>query len=130
VSAPRPRRGDLVRAALLPLILLIELTGRPAAAEDPDRTRIDAEEAMEARWRERARELRERVEIARERLASAEADYESMRAVNHPRGEAKRAVIDRVEDAKHALADAEQQSAALEASAQAAGVPALWLETD
>jgi len=130
VSPPRWRRGRLPGAALLVLAVAFPLGARLARAQDPDRGRIDTEDAMEARWRERARALGEQLEIARERLAAAEADYQGMRAVNHPRGEGKRALIRRVEDAKHALAEAEDRRAAFAAAAGAASVPALWLETD
>lgn len=128
MSAPRPGRGRRRRAALLVVTLAGLLAPPLAVAQDPDRPRLDAEEALEQRWRARASELRERVEIARERLAAAEAAYQEMRALNHPRGAGKRAVIRRVEDATHALAEAEQERASFEAAADAAGVPPSWIE--
>lgn len=128
MSPPRPGRGRRRRAALLALALATLLPGPPASAQDPDRPRLDAEASLEARWRARATELQEKVEIARERLATAEAAYEQMRALNHPRGEGKRAVIRRVEDATHALAEAEQERALFAEAADVAGVPASWLE--
>lgn len=79
-------------------------------------------------WRTRALQLDENLSIARERLAAAEKAYEEMRAVNHPRGAGKRAVIRRVEDATHAVAEAEQERLRFHAAADAAGVPASWLE--
>jgi len=130
VSAPRPRRGLRRRAgALLFAASLALLATVPfARAEEPDRRRLDAEEALEARWRARAQQLDENVERARERLAAAEKAYQEMRAVNHPRGLGKRAVIRRVEDATHALDEARQERARFVAAADDAGVPPSWID--
>lgn len=128
MSAPRSAHRQPLRTALLALALCRLPAPLSAAAEDPARARIEAGQALEAHWHARAMALQEKVEIAREQLAAAEKDYELMRALNHPRGAGKRAVIRRVEDATYALAEARQQRARFEAAADAAGVPRSWLE--
>lgn len=130
MSGLRRGRSYRRRASALALAAFVAALGAAprARGEDPDRQRLDAEERLEAQWRARAQQLEEDVAIARERLAAAEKAYAEMRALNYPRGAGKRAVVRRVEDATQALAGAEEERARLQAAADAAGVPALWLE--
>lgn len=113
-----------MRAAALSLALVLLLAPLAASAWD------DEDAAQREQWQQRVIQARAKVRSARERLATAEARYSRMRSREKTRGEAKEAIEQELEEARRALAAAEQELEALPEVARRAGVPPGWLRID
>jgi len=97
----------------------------PPAAEEPGDADDDAgsgEDDLEAYWDQRLARARQRIEIARERMAKADAEYSRARHDQYPRGEALAEIEERHRAAERELRAAEAALPRLVEQARRAGV--------
>jgi hypothetical protein len=107
----------------------IALLFGPALAGPPAASAPLAREGDRQAWEERFREARRALAEAQARHDGAIAAYKKMRSRNKARGDAKVAILTEREEAKAALAEAEQSLQALTEQARRAGVPPGWLRS-
>lgn len=120
-ARPASRAGRSSRR--LAIVLVAGILGgvvlpSPAAADLPPRV-----QERYAGWIEQLDQARQRVELARERLAEAKAALQDQRQRRYPRGEDKEELEAAVIEAQEEVAAAEAELPALLEKARRAGVP-------
>jgi hypothetical protein len=91
---------------------------QPASAE--------ASEDSKSYWQSRYRELRAQASTASTDLTQAKRDYNKAKQRGGLRGDYKREIMERIQDAETRLEDADAALAALPDEARASGVPPGW----
>jgi hypothetical protein len=112
---------------LLTLILAATLGGSlllspPATLAQP----ASAEADSKSYWQSRYRELKAQASTASTDLTHAKRDYNKAKQRGGLRGDYKREIMERIQDAETRLEDADAALAALPDEARASGVPPGW----